>query len=200
MKSTVSPGRPAGEPAAGTVVAQPGDGRRRGRGRWVAAGVVAVVAVAGLAVAGARGAFGGSGSPSAGAAASAYRTATATVARRSLVSQTPVDATMGYAGSWNVVNQATGTFTALPAAGRVVRQGQVIYQVSGAPVVLLYGQRPGVAGPVGGRDRAGCHRAERGPGEAGIRELGGAGPAFGLGLLQRRDRLRRSGCCRPTSG
>ena len=116
--------------------------------------MVAVVAVAGVAVAGARGAFGGSGSPSAGAAASAYRTATATVARRSLVSQTPVDATMGYAGSWNVVNQATGTFTALPAAGRVVRQGQVIYQVSGAPVVLLYGHVPawrdlseGVTGP-----------------------------------------------------
>ena len=152
MKGTVSPGRPAGEPAAGTVAAEPG-GRRR-RGRWVAAGVVAVVAVAVVAVAGARGVFGGSGSPSAGAAASSYRTATATVARRSLVSQTPVDATLGYAGSWNVVNQATGTFTALPAAGQVVRQGQVIYQVSGAPVVLLYGNVPawrdlseGVTGP-----------------------------------------------------
>jgi hypothetical protein len=53
-----------------------------------------------------------------------------------------------------VVNQATGTFTALPAAGRVVRQGQVIYQVSGAPVMLLYGHVPawrdlseGVTGP-----------------------------------------------------
>ncbi len=61
---------------------------------------------------------------------------------------------MGYAGSWSVVNQATGTFTALPAAGQVVRQGQVIYQVSGAPVVLLYGHVPtwrdlseGVTGP-----------------------------------------------------
>ena len=139
MKSTVSPGRPADEPSAGTVAAEPGGRRRRGRGRWVAAGVVAV---AGVAVAGALGAFGGAGSPSAGAAASSYRTAIATVARRSLVSQTPVDATMGYAGSWNVVNQGTGTFTALPAAGRVVRQGQVIYQVSGAPVVLLYGHVP----------------------------------------------------------
>ncbi len=154
MKGTVSPGRPAGEPAAGTVAAEPGGGRRRGRGRWVAAGAVAVVAVTGLVVAGARGAFSGSGPPPTGAAASAYQTATATVARRSLVSQTPVDATLGYAGSWNVVNQATGTFTALPAAGRVVRQGQVIYQVSGAPVVLLYGSVPawrdlaeGVTGP-----------------------------------------------------
>ena len=142
MKGTVSSGRPAGGPAAGTVAAEPGGGRRRGRGRWVAAGVVAVVIVAGLAVAGARGAFGGSGSPSAGGAASSYRTAIATVARRSLVSQTPVDATMGYAGSWNVVNQATGTFTALPAAGRAVHQGQAIYQVSGTPVVLLYGHVP----------------------------------------------------------
>jgi hypothetical protein len=120
----------------------------------VAAGLVVVVAVAGTAMAVAGGVFSGSGSPSAGVAASAYRTAIATVARRSLVSQTPVDATLGYAGSWNVVNQATGTFTALPPAGRVVRQGQVIYQVSGAPVVLLYGHVPawrelaeGVTGP-----------------------------------------------------
>ena len=154
MSNTVTPGRPADGPGAGTVAAEPVGGRRRGRGRWAAAGVVAVVAVAGVAVAGARGAFSGSGSPSAGAAASAYRTAIATVTRRSLVSQTPVDATMGYAGSWSVVNQAAGTFTALPAAGQVVRQGQVIYQVSGAPVVLLYGSVPawrdlseGVTGP-----------------------------------------------------
>ena len=153
MKGAVSAGRPADEPDAGTAV-EPGSGRHGVRRRWVAAGVVAVVAVAGVAVAGARGAFGGPGSPSAGAAASSYRTAIATVARRSLVSQTPVDATMGYAGSWNVVNQATGTFTALPPAGRVVRQGQMIYQVSGAPVVLLYGHVPawrdlseGVTGP-----------------------------------------------------
>jgi hypothetical protein len=102
VNSTVSPGRPADEPAAGTVAAEPGGGHRRGR--WVAVGVVTVVIVAGVAVAGARGAFSGSGSPPAGAAASADRTAIATVARRSLVSQTPVDATLGYAGSWNVVN------------------------------------------------------------------------------------------------
>jgi hypothetical protein len=140
VKDTVSPARPGGEPAARTATAEDHSGRRRAR--WVAAGVMAVVAVAGVAVAGARGAFSGSGSPPAGAAASAYRTATATVERRSLVSQTPVDATLGYAGSWNVVNQATGTFTALPPAGQVVRQGQVIYQVSGAPVVLLYGNIP----------------------------------------------------------
>ena len=115
----------------------------------MAAGVVVVVAAA-AAVAGARGACSGRRR----GAASSYRTATATVARRPLVSQTPVDATMVYAGSWNVVNQATGTFTALPAAGRVVHQGQVIYQVSGAPWYCCTGIVPawrdlseGVTGP-----------------------------------------------------
>jgi hypothetical protein len=116
--------------------------------------VVAAVAVAAVAVAGAQGALSGAGSPPAGAAANAYRTSIATVARRSLISQTPVDATLGYAGTWNVVDQAAGTFTALPAAGQVVRRGQVIYQVSGIPVVLLYGNVPawrdlseGMSGP-----------------------------------------------------
>jgi hypothetical protein len=41
-----------------------------------------------------------------------------------------------------VVNQAQGTITALPEAGQVVRQGQVLYRVSGSPVVLLYGKVP----------------------------------------------------------
>ena len=195
MKGTVSPGRPADGSPAGTVAAEPGGGRRQGRRRWVVAGVVAVVAVAAVAVAGARGAFGGPGSPPAGAAASAYRTAIAAVARQSLVSQTPVDATMGYAGSWNVVNQATGTFTALPAAGRVVRQGQVIYQVSGAPVVLLYGHVPawrdlsaGVTGP----DVTELNAALVKLGYASVAALGprsgwnyfSAETAYALGLLQ----------------
>lgn len=33
-------------------------------------------------------------------------------------------------------------YTELPAAGQVIRRGQVLYQVSGNPVVLLYGQVP----------------------------------------------------------
>ena len=90
--------------------------------------------------AGLAGSFGRAGSP--GAAHSAYRTSTATVTRRTLVSQTQVNATLGDAGSYNVVNQASGTITALPVVGEVERQGQVLYQVSGAPVVLLYGQVP----------------------------------------------------------
>ena len=34
------------------------------------------------------------------------------------------------------------TFTWLPSAGQTIRQGQAIYQVSGTPVVLLYGNVP----------------------------------------------------------
>jgi peptidoglycan hydrolase-like protein with peptidoglycan-binding domain len=41
-----------------------------------------------------------------------------------------------------VVNQAPGTLTKLPRLGKVVRQGQALYQVNGLPVVLLYGGVP----------------------------------------------------------
>jgi len=64
------------------------------------------------------------------------------VTRQDLSEQTQVSATLGYAGSYNVVNQAQGTVTSLPAVGQVVSQGEVLYQVSGAPVVLLYGTTP----------------------------------------------------------
>jgi hypothetical protein len=65
-----------------------------------------------------------------------------TVTRQDLSEQTQVSATLGYAGIYSVVNQAQGTVTSLPAVGQVVSQGEVLYQVSGAPVVLLYGTTP----------------------------------------------------------
>lgn len=80
--------------------------------------------------------------PAAPATGSAGHTATATVTRRTLAAQTTVTATWGDAGSYSVVNQAQGTLTALPAAGAVVRAGQVLYRVDGGPVVLLYGRVP----------------------------------------------------------
>jgi hypothetical protein len=65
------------------------------------------------------------------------------VTRRSLTSQTAVNATLGYAGSYTVTGKATGTITWLPAPGRVIREGQVLYRVeNGTPVVLLYGSVP----------------------------------------------------------
>jgi hypothetical protein len=66
----------------------------------------------------------------------------ATVKRETLTSQSSLSGTLADSGSYTIVNQATGTVTALPAVGKTVRQGQVLYQVSGSPVVLLYGNVP----------------------------------------------------------
>jgi hypothetical protein len=111
--------------------------RGRRRWRWVAAGVVVLVG-AGAATAAGTGMFGHSGKPP----VATYPTSTATVAQRALQSQTQVSATLGYGGAFSVVNQAQGVVTTLPGVGRVVRQGQVFYRVSGQPVVLLYGAVP----------------------------------------------------------
>jgi hypothetical protein len=77
-----------------------------------------------------------------GTADNADRTSLTTVTRGDLSSQTEVDATLGYAGSYSVINQAQGTVTALPAVGQVVSQGQVLYEVNAQPVLLLYGSTP----------------------------------------------------------
>jgi HlyD family secretion protein len=115
-------------------------GRRRHKAPWVI-GVVVVLVTAAVSVAVANPfATGGSSRP--GVMNSADPTGTYTVTRQDLSSQTQVSATLGYAGSYSVVNQAQGTVTSLPSVGQVVSQGQVLYQVSGSPVVLLYGQTP----------------------------------------------------------
>jgi hypothetical protein len=64
------------------------------------------------------------------------------VGRQDLSEQTQVSATLGYASSYSVVNQAQGTVTELPAVGQVVTEGQVLYEVECVPVVLLYGHTP----------------------------------------------------------
>ena len=102
-------------------------------------------------------------SPAAAPSSGPDATSLAAVTRQSLSSQTTVNGTLGYAGSFTAVipavpsgtgspsaggspsggqGQATGMFTALPAVGRVVRQGQSAYSVSGSPVTLLYGSVP----------------------------------------------------------
>ena len=132
MSGTISSGRKAGPDATG----------RRGRRGWVVAGAVAVVVAAAVIAAAAVGVFNGSGSTGPGASGTAYRTSVATVKRQTLVSQSSLSGTLADSGSYTVVNQATGTITALPAVGRTVRQGGVLYEVSGTPVVLLYGNVP----------------------------------------------------------
>jgi hypothetical protein len=111
----------------------------RVRALAVTAGVIVVLgATAGAWQAGvfARSAASGSAGPAAAPA-------TAVVTRQDLTATTPVAATLGYAGSYLVRGQGTGTLTWLPRPGRVVRQGQVLFKTdNGAPVVLLYGSVP----------------------------------------------------------
>jgi hypothetical protein len=65
------------------------------------------------------------------------------VRRQDLAATTPVTATLGYAGFYPVTGRGSGTLTWLPAAGQVIRQGQVLYKTgNGSPVVLLYGSVP----------------------------------------------------------
>jgi hypothetical protein len=112
----------------------------RGRGRWVAVGIVVVVA-AGAVAAWRAGVF--SPAASSGAGQGAPPPATAAVIRQDLSATTPVTATLGYAGAYSVTGQSSGTLTWLPSPGRVIRQGQALYQTGNeSPVVLLYGTVP----------------------------------------------------------
>lgn len=110
--------------------------RRKGLASGLAAGVVAVV-LAGtlLYVRGIHPTAAASGIP---AAASSL----AAVVRRTLQSQIQVNGTLGYAGSYPVINEAQGHWTSLPSVGQLISQGQAIYAVDGSPVVLLYGTTP----------------------------------------------------------
>jgi hypothetical protein len=131
-------------------------GGRRGRRRWVTVAVAGVVVVVVL-VAGAvwlAGGFRTHGSSGSGNGAGLSGTTTQTVQRETLSAQTTLNATLGYAGSYTVTVPAgssspgspgsgPGTFTWLPPAGRVIRQGQVLYRTNnGVPTYLLYGRVP----------------------------------------------------------
>ena len=84
----------------------------------------------------------GSGQTGGPAARHAAAAATAPVTYRTLTSQQQVNGTLGYSGSYSIVNRAAGTLTALPSPGQVVHQGQVLYRIDTSPVVLLYGSTP----------------------------------------------------------
>jgi len=133
--------------AAGTATATggaPRPARRTSaperRPRWAIALVGAVV-VGAVAWIGVGHPFGGR-SPSGGHVDNADPTATATVVRQSLSEQAQESATLGYSGSYSVVNQVQGTLTWLPALGQIVKNGQALYDVNGQPVVLLTGSTP----------------------------------------------------------
>ncbi|POM24981.1 HlyD family secretion protein [Actinomadura rubteroloni] len=109
---------------------------RRGRRGRIIAVVVIVLAGAGAAVV-VTDPFGGSGkAPSIDSDAP---TALAKVTQGTLEARTQENGTLGYAGSYDVINQASGTITKLPSVGKIFRQGRALYWVNGKPVVLLYG-------------------------------------------------------------
>jgi hypothetical protein len=148
-------GGPAGdERAAGELTGDLTVAGHRRRG-WIAAIVVVVLVAAGAGGAGAAGVF---SNPKPAAGTSGYATGTAAVTRGPLTEQTQENGTLGDAGSETVVmpgssaggspsssgsgSGAAGTFTWLPPTGKIIRQGQQVYQVNGSPVVLLYGSVP----------------------------------------------------------
>jgi hypothetical protein len=117
-----------------------GGGRSRKRRLFLAVATLLVIAAV-IAVVVADPFGGTTGSPG-GLADNADPTALTTVTQGDISSQTQVSGTLGYSGTYNVINQAQGTVTSLPAIGQVVSEGQVLYDVSGSPVVLLYGTTP----------------------------------------------------------
>ncbi|MGZ6570918.1 MAG: peptidoglycan-binding protein [Solirubrobacteraceae bacterium] len=65
-----------------------------------------------------------------------------TVQRRDLVETDTESGTLSYANPQTVFNRLSGTITWLPPIGRVIKPGQVLYRVDGAPVILFNGTLP----------------------------------------------------------
>jgi peptidoglycan hydrolase-like protein with peptidoglycan-binding domain len=65
------------------------------------------------------------------------------VERRDLVERDELDGTLGYTDAGELVAGASGTITNLRAPGAVVRRGESLYAIDGAPAAfLLYGRLP----------------------------------------------------------
>ncbi|MGA3216989.1 MAG: HlyD family efflux transporter periplasmic adaptor subunit [Acidimicrobiales bacterium] len=131
----------SGSAAAGADGDRPPKAWPRTRRHQAVAIFVIALVIAGVVVA-ATDPFAGTAQINNGVSDNSYPTSIARVTEQSLSSQTVVDATLGYAGSFTVVNQARGIVTALPALGQVVNEGQLLYEVNGSPVFLLYGSTP----------------------------------------------------------
>lgn len=99
---------------------------------------VAVAAAAGFA---ARGVW--SGHPQSSAATQSVPVSTATVTRTDVSARQLVAGTLGYQGSFSVVDElAPGVVTWVPGSGSVVGRGQVLLQLAGQPVILMFGPVP----------------------------------------------------------
>ena len=68
--------------------------------------------------------------------------ATAQVVRTTLTQTQSVSGALGYPRTESLANRLSGTVTSVAAEGSVVRQGQALYSVDQAPVILLFGSVP----------------------------------------------------------
>lgn len=124
-----------------------------GRRAVISVAVVVVAALAVVTMVVVR-PFSGHKPASTGAVDNGSATGIATVNKQSLAAHTSVSATLGFDGTYSVVDQADGKFTELPSVGDLIEQGQRLYAVDGHPVALLIGSTPayrtmvqGVRGP-----------------------------------------------------
>ena len=168
---------------------------------------MAVLAASAVWLAGGFGVRGRSGS---GNGAGLYGTTTQTVQRETLSAQTTLSATLGYAGFYTVSvppsssSGSSARFTWLPRAGRVVRQGQVLYRTdNGVPTYLLYGKVQAwreLAEGMRGADVAQLNRDLVTAGYSGSGYVAGLGwdyfsweTRYGLERLQAKLRLEQTG-------
>ncbi len=105
--------------------------------RWpwlVAAGLIVTILVAGWLIL--------RNGDSAGDAETTDELATGEVVQTDLVEVTTYSATLGRVAGDPVTSAVTGTITAAADVGDVVEQGEVLFEVDGEPVVLMYGPTP----------------------------------------------------------
>lgn len=103
--------------------------------RAMAAGVVLVIATGG----GVAVLFGGKGKD---AAARVEAVKAVPIVRGDLVDSEKVDGTLTYEDERQVRTGASGTVTAAPKGGAVLRRGKTLLRVNGEPVTLMYGNVP----------------------------------------------------------
>jgi peptidoglycan hydrolase-like protein with peptidoglycan-binding domain len=131
---------PVGTRPDGNRAAHPGPPSRTRRRRRFLAAVVAVTVAGGAA--GAWAVIRARSDGRAPSRAGRSRTATATVARRTLLSRQTESGTLGYADSRTTGAASGGTVTWLPKEGSVLRRGDPLYAVNGRSTVLMNGRFP----------------------------------------------------------
>jgi membrane fusion protein, multidrug efflux system len=114
--------------------------RRRRVGRNL--GVVAAVGATAAAVASASGLGLGQKSNDNTKSSSSSPSATAAVTKQTLVDAQTETGELSYGSTTTVAARLSGTVTALPAVGALLKSGQVLYQVDNKPVLLLRGNLP----------------------------------------------------------